>query len=128
MMIAMMLPSFAPILWRYRQSVATACKNRPGRLTMLVAAGHFFVWILFGLAIFESRTATAAIEMEQPALARAVPIAAGLVIAIAGAIQFTKWKILIWIAAETLRGASALCQPMMAQPGERACVRDCIAA
>ena len=32
------------------------------------------------------------IEMEQPALARAVPIAAGLIVLIAGALQFTKWK------------------------------------
>lgn len=35
---------------------------------------------------------TAAIEMEQPALARAIPFAAGFVVLIAGALQFTKWK------------------------------------
>src|SRR5260370_35840404 len=36
--------------------------------------------------------ALAAIEMQQPALARAVPIAVGAVVMIAGALQFTAWK------------------------------------
>ena len=30
--------------------------------------------------------------MQQPALAHAVPITAGVVVLLAGAIQFTKWK------------------------------------
>jgi predicted metal-binding membrane protein len=34
----------------------------------------------------------ATIEMQQPALARAVPIAAGVVVLIAGALQFSAWK------------------------------------
>ncbi len=34
----------------------------------------------------------AAIEMQLPALARAVPIAVGVVVLIAGALQFTAWK------------------------------------
>jgi hypothetical protein len=38
--------------------------------------------------------ALAAIEMRQPALARAVPIAVGVVVLIAGALQFTAWKAL----------------------------------
>ena len=36
--------------------------------------------------------ALAAIEMRQPALARAVPIAVGVVVLIAGARQFSAWK------------------------------------
>jgi predicted metal-binding membrane protein len=54
--------------------------------------GYFFVWTLFGLAVFPAGVVIAEIEMEQPALARAVPVAAGVVVLIAGAIQFTKWK------------------------------------
>ena len=38
------------------------------------------------------KVATATIEMEQPVVARAVPIAAGLVVFMAGVLQFTKWK------------------------------------
>ena len=36
--------------------------------------------------------ALATIEMQSPALSRAVPIAVSLVILIGGALQFTKWK------------------------------------
>jgi predicted metal-binding membrane protein len=92
MMAAMMLPSLAPMLWRYRQSVGRTREARLGRLTALVTLGYFFVWTLFGLAVFPLGAATAAIEMKQPVLARAVPMAAGLVGLIAGALQFTRWK------------------------------------
>jgi predicted metal-binding membrane protein len=92
MMAAMMLPSLVPMLWRYRQAVGRTCETRLGRLTAVVTLGYFFVWTLFGLAVFPVGVAAAAIEMEQPLLARAVPIAAGLVVLIAGALQFTKWK------------------------------------
>jgi predicted metal-binding membrane protein len=92
MMAAMMLPSFAPVLWRYRESVWRARGTCRGQLTTLVGLGYFFVWALAGLAVFPVGVAMATIEMKQPALARAVPIVAGLVVLIAGALQFTKWK------------------------------------
>jgi predicted metal-binding membrane protein len=50
------------------------------------------VWSLFGLAVFPLGVAAAAIEMKYPGLARAVPMAAGLVVFFAGALQFTEWK------------------------------------
>jgi predicted metal-binding membrane protein len=57
-----------------------------------VGVGYFFVWTAFGLVAFPVGAALAAIAMEQPALARAVPIAVGVVVLIAGALQFTAWK------------------------------------
>jgi predicted metal-binding membrane protein len=92
MMAAMMLPSLAPMLWRYRQAVGTAGQTRLGWLTALVGVGYFFVWTVFGLAAFPLGVALAAVAMEQPALARAVPIATGVVVLVAGALQFTAWK------------------------------------
>ena len=77
MMAAMMLPSLAPMLWRYRQAVGRTGETRLGRLTALVGVGYFFVWTLFGMAVFPLGVALAAIEMQQPALARAVPFAVG---------------------------------------------------
>src|SRR5262249_11744700 len=62
------------------------------RLTALVGVGYFFVWTVVGMFAFPLGVALAAIEMQQPALARAVPIAGGLVVLIAGSIQFTAWK------------------------------------
>ena len=92
MMVAMMLPSLVPMLWRYRQAVDRTGEARLGRLTALVGVGYFFVWTMFGMAAFPLGVALAAVEMQQPALARAVPIAVGVVVLIAGALQFTAWK------------------------------------
>jgi predicted metal-binding membrane protein len=92
MMLAMMLPSLVPMLWRYRQAVGRTGEEHVGRLTALVGVGYFFVWTVFGMAAFPVGVMLAAIEMRLPALARAVPIAAGVVVLIAGALQFTPWK------------------------------------
>ena len=87
MMVAMMLPSLVPMLRRYRQAVGPT-----GRLTALVSAGYFFVWTVFGMVAFVVGFALAALEMQHSTLARTVPIIAGLVVSIAGALQFTTWK------------------------------------
>ncbi len=92
MMVAMMLPSLVPMLLRYREAVDGRGETRVGGLTALVAVGYFFVWTVFGMAAFPLGVALAAIEMQQPALARAVPIAVGVVVLIAGSLQFTAWK------------------------------------
>jgi predicted metal-binding membrane protein len=92
MMKVMMLPSLVPMLWRYRQAVGRTGETRLAWLTALVGAGYFFVWTVFGMIAFPLGVALAAVEMQQPALARAVPIAVGVVVLIAGALQFTAWK------------------------------------
>ncbi len=92
MMVAMMLPSLVPMLWRYRQAIHRTGESRLGRLTALVGVGYFFVWTGFGMATFPLGVALAAVEMQRPALARAVPIAIGVVVLIAGLLQFTVWK------------------------------------
>ncbi len=92
MMVAMMLPSLVPMLRRYRQAVDRTGETRLGSLTPIVGAGYFFVWTVFGIAVFPLGAALAAIEMQQPSLARAVPIASGVVVLIAGALQFSAWK------------------------------------
>ena len=92
MMAAMMLPSLVPMLWRYRQAVDRTGETRLGLLTALVGVGYFFVWTVFGMATYPLGVAVAAVEMELPALARVVPVTAGVVVLIAGALQFTVWK------------------------------------
>jgi predicted metal-binding membrane protein len=76
MMAAMMLPSFAPVLQRYRRAVG----SRP---TALVGAGYFFVWSLVGVIVFPLGVAWAALE---------TPLAVGVVVLVAGLVQFTTWK------------------------------------
>jgi len=85
MMVAMMLPSLVPILWRYRQAIG-------GIGATLVGVGYFVVWAAFGMAAYPIGVALAAVQMRQPALARAVPIAAGVVVLLGGALQLSAWK------------------------------------
>ena len=92
MMVAMMLPSLIPMLCHYRQGVGRTSEPRLALLTTLVSMGYFFVWTMFGMVVFPLGIALATIEMQQPVLARAVPIAVGVVVLIAGALQFTEWK------------------------------------
>jgi predicted metal-binding membrane protein len=93
MMAAMMLPSLVPALRRYRQAVGWTGAPHLGRLTALVGAGYFFVWALCGIAIFPLGAAVSTIEMQHPTLARVAPIAIGFVVLIAGAFQFSAWKV-----------------------------------
>ena len=92
MMVAMMLPSLVPMLWRYRQAVAGTGSTRLAGRTALVGVGYFVVWTAFGIVAFPLGAALAAIEMEQPVLSRAVPLAVGVIVLIAGALQFSSWK------------------------------------
>jgi len=92
MMVAMMLPSLVPMLWRYRQAAGRAGEPHPARLTVLVSLGYFSVWTVLGMAAFALGVALAALEMRKSALARAVPVAVGVVVLIAGALQFSPWK------------------------------------
>src|SRR6266576_5891048 len=75
MMVAMMLPSLVPTLWRYRQAGL-------GLMTLLVGVGYFFVWTVFGVAVFPL----------SAALARATPLVVGMVVVMAGFLQLTAWK------------------------------------
>jgi predicted metal-binding membrane protein len=92
MMVAMMLPSLMPMLWRYRSAVVTTGGTRLGRLTALVAVAYYVVWSAFGIAVFPVGVALTTVAMQRPALARAVPLAVGVVVLIAGAFQLTAWK------------------------------------
>jgi predicted metal-binding membrane protein len=93
MMVAMMLPALAPVLWRYRLAVGRTRGQAADRLAALVGAGYFLVWMAFGLAIFPIGAALAMVEMQEPLLARATPVTAGVIVVIAGLLQFTAWKV-----------------------------------
>ena len=92
MMVAMMLPSLTPTLWRYGQAVGGAGVRRPGRLTALVGIGYFSVWAGFGMIAFPLGVVLAGVAMREPVLARAVPVAVGTAVLVAGVLQHTGWK------------------------------------
>lgn len=92
MMVAMMLPASLPALWRHRAVVAGAGSAHPGLLTALAGAGYFLVWIAWGLLAYPLGMGVASVAMQWPALASGVPMAAGVIVVIAGSLQFTAWK------------------------------------
>jgi predicted metal-binding membrane protein len=95
MMVAMMLPSLVPTLLIYRRSlhaVHRPDKTHLGGLTALAGTGYFFVWALFGTAVYPLGVALTTAEMQWMALANLVPIATGVVLLLAGCFQLTAWK------------------------------------
>jgi predicted metal-binding membrane protein len=92
MMIAMMLPSLLPMLWRYRRQVAATSTRHLDALTASVSVAYFFVWTLFGAIAFVLGAALTSLEMQSPLLARSVPFAVGAIVLMAGLSQFSAWK------------------------------------
>lgn len=92
MMIAMMLPSLTPVLWRYRKASFAAGANWPGGLAMLAGANYFGVWTGFGLLTFLLGASLAQAALQFPSLGRLGPIAGALAILIAGLAQASHWK------------------------------------
>jgi predicted metal-binding membrane protein len=127
MMVAMMVPSIAPALWRWMEAfggsgggvgAGTALSARStdrGRLAALIAAGYFSIWIALGVGVFLVGLALAALAMNASEIARAAPITAGVVVLAAGALQFTRWK------AHHL----VLCRKVCATPRNAAAVLKC---
>lgn len=93
MMAAMMLPSLAPKLWRYRQAVGRAGGWWSALLTVAVGAGYLLVWTLLGAAVYPASSGIEALTTRYPPLAASVSVVAGLVVLVAGALQFTQWKV-----------------------------------
>lgn len=92
MMAAMMLPSLTPTLWRYREALRRGGAARPDRLAVVAALGYFAMWLLPGLAVFAAGSALADVLLGDAALARRVPIVAGVVVLMAGVVQLSAWK------------------------------------
>ena len=92
MMAAMMLPALVPVLLRYRVSLSGLQSNHLAALTTLAGAAYVFVWALLGAAVYPIGAVLAKTVMASDVLARLVPIAAGMVVLLAGYLQVTKWK------------------------------------
>jgi predicted metal-binding membrane protein len=92
MMLAMMLPSLAPMLLRYREAVQKANTQCLNWLTVLVGLGYFMVWTVIGLAVFPLGIGLNAIFMQHKELSLMVPVAVGMVVLGVGLLQFSNWK------------------------------------
>jgi predicted metal-binding membrane protein len=83
MMVAMMLPSLVAMLWSHPTDL---------RGLMTVGGAYFLVWTIAGIAVYPAGLALAAAEMRWASLARAVPLAGGILLGAAGILQLTPWK------------------------------------
>jgi len=92
MMVAMMLPSLSPWLWKYRCAAAAAGAGRPDGLMVVAGIAYFLVWSALGAVAFPLGAALAAVAMRGEHIARLMPVAVGAVVLAAGALQFTAWK------------------------------------
>jgi hypothetical protein len=128
MMVAMMLPSLIPMLWRYREAVGRTGRTRLGWLTVLVGAGYFFVWTGFGMAAFPLGVALAAVEMQQrlwraPFQQRSASLSSS-----PARSNSARGRRVTLPAAQRHLGWAIRRQPTPARPGDTACGSDSIAA
>jgi len=61
-------------------------------LTALVGAGYFVVWAVLGTAAYAAGAGVMTVEMRWGEVARWLPAASGVVLLVAGGVQFTSWK------------------------------------
>ena len=92
MMMAMMLPSLMPVLWRYRCAVRQAGGPCGDRLALRAGAGYFFVWMALGATLYPLGALWGAMRQHISALGNVDPFAVGAVVLLAGAIQSSRWK------------------------------------
>ena len=92
MMVPMMLPSLVPMLTQYRRSVRGAGGIRLHGLTALAGAGYFVIWAFIGIAAWAVGAGVMAAGMRWEIVARGLPVAAGVLLLLAGGMQFTTWK------------------------------------
>ena len=92
MMAAMMLPALVPTLLRYRLSLRGPETIYPGALTVIAGASYLLVWALLGAVVYPFGVFVAKAEMASAELSRSMPIAAGMVLLLAGGLQLTAWK------------------------------------
>jgi predicted metal-binding membrane protein len=93
MMIAMMVPSAAPVLLIYdrveRDQRAEAKTAAP---TGFFALGYLIVWIVWSLAAAALQWALQALVLLSPRLASTTPILSAAFLLVAGTYQLTPWK------------------------------------
>jgi len=85
MMVAMMLPSAWPMLLNIRRSSIGNFEA----LALFAALGYFFVWTLIGAIVYALGITFALATMRMDWLSRLTPALCGIMLIVAGVIQFT---------------------------------------
>jgi predicted metal-binding membrane protein len=91
MMVAMMLPSAAPMVLLYR-ATATGSRLSKAIAVVLFVSAYVLMWGVFGLAVYAAQQAIAMVASNSAVLSGAWPFAVAGVLALAGAYQFSALK------------------------------------
>lgn len=92
MMLAMMLPSLAPAVWRYHRQLCATQAARAAQRTMLFAMGYLSVWAAVGLALFSCATKLSPMGPSSLTAPLFSPWVAVVIVFGAGALQCSRWK------------------------------------
>src|SRR5262249_39380298 len=79
MMVAMMLPSAAPMFFRYRHAA-------------FVGLGYFSAWFVLGIPVYVVGIGVASAAMGSSSFSRTIPFLAGATVIVAGIIQLLPSK------------------------------------
>lgn len=105
MMAAMMLPSAAPMIGLYGAIHRNADRTGQGGIaTGLFALVYVLAWLLFGVPVYVVQVAVTMLVDSAPALGGVLPYAIAVVLAIAGAYQFSPLKVACLRACRTPLG------------------------
>ena len=93
MMLAMMLPSLAPAVWRYHRHLCATRAPRAAHRTTLFAAAYLSVWAAVGLALFACATELSPAGPSSLTGPLFAPWAAAIIVLGAGALQCSRGKV-----------------------------------
>jgi predicted metal-binding membrane protein len=100
MMVAMMMPSELPSFLRTKRGSVSLS---------VMAAGYFAVWLAVGAGIYLLGVAFAAVAVRWETFSRAVPVLSGAALILAGASQFSRWKMPGLLRCRSPFGCSTSC-------------------
>lgn len=97
MWLAMMMPSALPMFLKTRRQRASLC---------YMASGYFAIRLAAGVGIYALGVAFATVAMRSELFSRAVPLLSGASLIAAGAIQFTRRKMMHLLRCRSPFGCS----------------------
>lgn len=100
MMVAMMMPSALPMFLKTR-------RNRASLFYM--ASGYFIIWLVAGAGVYVLGVAFSIATMQSESLSRVVPLFLSASLIVAGAIQFTGWKMTHLLRCRSPFGCAISC-------------------
>jgi predicted metal-binding membrane protein len=110
-MVAMMLPSIAPTLWRYHRNLRSTHTPRARERTLLLAAGYAAVWTTIGCGMFAMSAEFS--RLGSSSAMSFAPWVTGVVVLCGGLVQGSPWKMKMLIRCRRCVSASSVPRNVM---------------